>query len=93
MHAYEIVNHGWSNSQYFQGCGTAYTEFDHVATGCGTDAKQAYKDAVENIYFSEGSIADRLRLPKRPRGIRAHDRVPAQSDEDCFWYVSIRYLA
>jgi hypothetical protein len=93
---YEIINHGWKNSQYFQGCGCSHTRFDHVATGAGNNAKEAYEDALEQIYSAHGSRqADRLHLPKRPAGIRQTDKVPAaismQEGNECYWYVSIRY--
>lgn len=91
MSSYQIINHGWDNAQYFQGCGTAYTEFDHVQTGCGDNAAEAYADAVESIYQCHTTAeAEALQLPKKPHGIRKADKVPAKS-EDCYWYVSIRY--
>lgn len=43
----ELVNHGITGSQYFQGCGTSFTEFDHVATGCGDDFAEALNDAID----------------------------------------------
>lgn len=85
---YEIIDHGYMYSDYFQGCGTAFTDFDFVATGCGSNAKEAYEDAVEMIYQTHDS--KRVKLPKRPYGIRVKDRVPAACEE-CYWYVSIRY--
>jgi len=92
MAKYEIIDHGWDNSQYFQGCGTAYTDFDNVVTGVGDNAKKAYCDAVEQMWMIE-SNADmvRLHLPTRPYGIRAKNKVPACANDECYWYVSIRY--
>ena len=87
---YEIVNHGWEHSQYFQGCGTSFSDFDNVVTGCGVNAVEAYADAVEQVYMNYDD-ADKLKLPKRPKGIRVRDKVPANYDEDFYWYVSIRY--
>ncbi len=89
---FEIINHGWDNSQYFHGCGTAFTEYDNCVTGAGYDAVEAYNDAVEQVYQSEDK-AESLHLPKRPRGydISKKNHVPAKANEDCYWYVSIRY--
>lgn len=88
---YEIVNHGYNHSQYFQGCGTYGTDFDHVVTGCGYNAKEAYEDAAEQIAMA----GHKINLPTRPRGINAKDKVPAQLAEDeyneVYFYVSIRY--
>ena len=92
MEKFEIVNHGADHCQYFPGCGTAWTDFDEVATGAGFDAAEAYQEAVESIYTLHGDLADKLHLPTRPRGlgITKRNRVPARS-EDWYWYVSIRF--
>ena len=39
IRSYEIINHGYEHSQYFQGGGVSYTPFDDVATGVGYYAK------------------------------------------------------
>ena len=87
----QVINHGWDHSDYFQGCGVSFTRFTHVVTGCGSDAKGAFEDAVDQAYQLEDlSPADRDKLPVRPRGIRKSDKVPAHCDENVYWYVSIR---
>lgn len=89
---YEIINHGAENCQYFQGCGTSFTQFEHCVTGCGDNAKEAYEDAVESIYMNHDN-ADSLHLPTRPRGIRKSDCTTAEQSRngEVYWYVSIRY--
>jgi hypothetical protein len=47
--AFEIVNHGIQHSQYFQGCGTTFTDYTDVATGIGDDYNEALNDALENL--------------------------------------------
>ena len=88
---YEIINHGYDHSQYFQGCGTYGTPFEYVATGCGMTAKEAYEDAVDQIAMT----GHKINLPTRPRGINAKDKVPAkiarEETNEIWWYVSIRY--
>ena len=88
---YEIINHGYDHSQYFQGCGVAFTSFEHVVTGCGLNAKEAYEDAVEQIAMAGHEI----NLPTRPHGINAKDKVPAKLTKEevneAWFYVSIRY--
>jgi len=86
---FEILVHGADHEQYFPGCGTAHSNFQNVSTGVGVNAKEAYEDAVEGIYSHLGSDADKLHLPKRPRGIRSDDEAP--SSEGWWYYVSIRY--
>ena len=93
LKSYEILDHGYCNSQYFQGCGVSHTRFTHCFTGCGMNAKEAYEDAVEQAYCGSDIREALDKLPRRPRGIRARDKVPADcrgEDSDVYWYVSIR---
>lgn len=46
---WEIIDHGIEHSQYFQGCGTTFTEFSDVATGIGDNPKEAMEDALEML--------------------------------------------
>ena len=46
---YEIINHGVQHSDYFQGCGTAFTEYEDVATGIGCSEREALEDALESL--------------------------------------------
>ena len=85
--SYEILDHGMDHSQYFQGCGTAYTDFTNVWTGAGNNAKEAYNDALDQAYMDIGGIADKF--PKRPAGTHSRPCVPVNS-EDVYFYVSIR---
>ena len=92
--AYEIINHGPDHSQYFQGCGTYFTDYDLAVTGAGINAKEAYEDAADYLYMMDidRDSLDRL-LPTRPRGIRQSDslKVSDMKDEysEIYWYVSI----
>ena len=89
--AYEIINHGPEHSQYFQGCGTAFTDFDFCETGIGDNAKEAYNDAIEGLYTMDidGKSLDKL-LPKNPHGIRKTDKLTKGMDDEYYWHVSIR---
>lgn len=100
MKRYEIINHGYTSSDYFQGCGTYGTKFLHCVTGAGFSAVEAYRDACEQVWQSGLSDAETksLKLPSRPRneGITARNRVPASYNKsdfaDTYWYVSIRFF-
>lgn len=89
--SFEIINHGYEHEQYFQGCGTSFTDYDDVATGIGNNAREAYDDAVEQLAMGDYDVD---KLPTKPRGIRARDKVPAKigghETDDFYWYVSIR---
>lgn len=90
---FETVDHGVEHEQYFQGCGVSYTLFEHVATGCGNNAAEAFEDVLEQIACSgfdvrtiEGSEYSLLFHSEKAHAAR----VPEDS-EDCFYYVSIRW--
>jgi hypothetical protein len=85
--SYEILDHGMDHSQYFQGCGRAFTNSTHVWTGAGESKKDAYNDALEQAYMDIGDLADKFQ--KRPAGFTMRPRVPYDSD-DLYFYVSIR---
>jgi hypothetical protein len=85
--AYEIDNMGQDHAQYFQGAGIAFTDWHDVSVGVGSDAKEAYEDAVEAL-ASAGWDVDRL--PTRPRGIRRDDRIPPDAGEEWYCYVAVR---
>ena len=84
---YEIINHGIDLSQYFQGCGVSFMDYTHVWTGVGDSSKEAYNDALDQM-FSEDQEAAAM-MPTRPAGFRLRPRVPHDS-EDVYFYVSIR---
>ena len=46
---YEIINHGIEHSDYFQGCGTAFTGFTDVVTGIGNSEQEALGDAMDQL--------------------------------------------
>ena len=85
--SYEILDHGRDHSQYFQGCGVAFTNFTHVWTGAGDSSKEAYNDALDQAYMDIGDLADKFQ--KRPVGFTLRPTVPHDS-EDVYFYVSIR---
>jgi hypothetical protein len=85
--SYEILDHGMDHNQYFQGCGTAFTNFTHVWTGAGNSSKEAYNDALDQAYMDIGDLADKFQ--KRPAGFTLRPTVP-QDSEDVYFYVSIR---
>ncbi len=93
MAQYAIIHHGVEYPDSFQGCGVSGTDYTDVVTGIGENAKEAYRDAVEQIYnVLSHEQAEALRLPTRPHGVRQRDRVPVALDE-AYYYLSIRYRA
>lgn len=85
---FRIINHGWEYSDYFQGCGTSFTDFDHCVTGCGNNAKEAYLDAIDSMAQSGGDAYEHM--PSRPVSILKADKVPAYAAQNgALWRVSI----
>lgn len=44
---FAIREHGLKNEQYFEGCGTSFTEFQESHTGIGHSMYDALEDALE----------------------------------------------
>lgn len=86
---YQIDSLGVEWPDYFQGYGSE--GFERAVTGIGMDAAEAYDDALE-MMAQEGTETDTM--PKRPRGIRKSDKVPAgkrDAESAPYYYVGIRY--
>ena len=84
---YEIINHGRMYSHYFQGCGTCFTRYTHVWTGVGSSSKEAYNDALDQMFTDDIWAANKM--PKRPAAFTLRPKSPRDSD-DIYFYVSIR---
>ncbi len=56
INRYEIVDHGVDGSQYFQGCGVSFTDFDYVVTGSGNSYKEALDDAMNQLADSDYDV-------------------------------------
>jgi hypothetical protein len=91
---YELIDHGIEHAQYFQGCGTAFTSFDNVVTGCGSNAAEAIDDALEALAQCDVDAEElnarmlkdenRKSWPKRPA-------VTSKHSDEHYYYVSIRW--
>lgn len=80
---HEIIDHGVENSQYFQGCGVAYTRFEEVWTGIGSSPREALDDALDSVAQADWDTAAIV------NDLSEKISVPEES-EDCYHYVSIR---
>jgi hypothetical protein len=97
---YQIIDHGIDHEQYFQGCGIAFTPYDHVVTGIGETAQEAYDDALEQMAMMghEHWIAlpaPEERFPDTDASVEsylAYHQIEDHPDVcELHWYVSIRY--
>lgn len=102
---FEVLDHGIEHAQYFQGCGTAYTNYDSCVTGCGQSAAEAFDDALECIAQDDVDVStieqsedgklytsDKAHKASVTAHLKKHGQELAE-DEDCelYYYVSIRY--
>ena len=93
---FELIDHGIEHSQYFQGCGVAFTGFENVATGIGGNPAEAIDDCLEQIaqagFDTEGMEARIIAqegweaLPTTPDVQAIYGNI-----EDLYYHVSIRW--
>ena len=90
---FQLVDHGIEHSQYFQGCGCSFTEYDHCVTGIGVDPTEAIEECLENIACDDIDTDD---LYKRILEENMWDKLPTspcveEEDDEMYYHVSIRY--
>jgi hypothetical protein len=96
---YEILSHGCMYPDYFQGCGVYGTNFEYVQTGAGCSEKEAFDDALEQIYMEHSKIT--ISADLKDEGEKASDdssecmREDEEDSSECgnesYFYVSVRY--
>lgn len=94
--AFELIDHGIEHSQYFQGCGVAFTGFANVVTGIGDNPAAAIDDCLEQMAqagFETESMEARIMeqegweaLPTTPDAQTVYGNI-----EDIYYHVSIRW--
>ena len=95
---FELIDHGIEHSQYFQGCGVAFTRFANVATGIGDDPAEAIDDCLEQVatdgWDTEGMEA-RIMAQEGWEALPTTPSVAAEfgCDEtgEVYYHVSIRW--
>lgn len=101
--AFQVLDHGEDGSQYFPGCGVAFTDFEHVATGVGDTASEALADALEQMARGEpearptdaqvAEMREHLADPDKSAHASLDHSECGEDHEGDDWhhYVSIRY--
>lgn len=95
----QIVDHGIEHEQYFQGCGTSFTSYEHVVTGYGNNAREAIEDCLEQMAISGFNVdnidADRIiadeKISDDSVSSLADDAEENESYDDHHYYISIRF--
>jgi len=96
---FELIDHGIEYSQYFQGCGIAFTLFDNVVTGSGDNPAEAIEDCLEQIAMSgwetegmESRVLEQERLEELPTTPSVSEADSNCEDYDLpYYHVSIRW--
>ena len=96
--AFEIVDHGIDHSQYFPGCGVAFTNFDYVVTGIGDNPAEAIDDCLEQIAMEGFDVEGMEARIIEQEGWDALPDYPSVSGEfgcdetgEAHYFVSIRW--
>jgi len=96
---WEVIQHGIEYADYFQGCGTTCTRFNHVVTGIGMTELEALEDAIECLASNQSwqdNVLDSLRqevLLMHP-DISIDDEIVNCDNEGIdtpWWHISIRF--
>lgn len=88
---YEVISHGCMHPDYFQGCGTSYTDFEHVQTGAGCSEKEAFEDALGLIASNGVEIS--ADLESEGESADTDTSECEGEDNENYYYVSVRYNA
>lgn len=91
---FQIIDHGVEHAQYFQGCGLSFTDYNDVATGCGSTPKEALDDAIDSLAQNGW---DCEAVDQSDEYVNASETTPpeiAQSydeeNSELYYYVSVR---
>jgi hypothetical protein len=93
---FEVIDHGIELSRCFQGCGIAFTSFENVATGIGSNPAEAVDDCLGQVAqagFDTEGMETRIMeqegwgaLPTTPDVQAIYGNI-----EDIYYHVSIRW--
>ena len=95
---FQLIDHGIDHSQYFQGCGVAFTGFANVVTGIGDNPAEAIDDCLEQIALNGFDIEGMETRVMTQKGLKALPMNPSVSGEfgceetgESHYFISIRW--
>lgn len=95
---FELVDHGLVHSQYFRGCGVAFTNFTNVVTGVGDNAKAAVEHLLEQVAQDdwemdglEERLLEEAGLEEWPESPSASEGVELSEDSELYYHLSLRW--
>lgn len=87
---FQLLSHGFDHSQYFQGCGTSFTDYAHVVTGCGGSEKEAFEDALEQLCMQVSGVTT-WEIESKAGKLSEETLKDIPEDNEVYFYYSIRY--
>lgn len=91
---FEIIDHGLCHSQYFQGCGIAFTKFDLSVTGIGNSQLEAMDDCLNQLAEMDYELASNCTLVDMCADGDKRDLVSPMlvynEEPEFYYHVSIR---
>lgn len=96
----QVVDHGIEHEQYFHGCGTSFTGYEHVVTGIGNDAREAIEDCLEQMAMAcfnvdnldeDQIIADENISDDSVSSLQSESSEDHEDYDDHHYYISIRF--
>jgi hypothetical protein len=88
--AWQVEDTGLENSQYHQGYGTAFTQWDAVMMGCGDNFEDAFEDAIQQACCSGYSLEISEEEFAKEVASASEDIVTDDDfDNDCHYYVGL----
>ena len=95
---FELIDHGIESSQYFQGCGVAWTSFERIVTGIGDNPAAAIFDCLNQIWQRdfdtegmEARIMAQEGLKKLPTSPNTDKYIEENEESEMWYYVSLRW--
>ena len=95
---FQLIDHGIDHSQYFQGCGIAFTGFANVVTGIGDNPAEAIDDCLEQIAMNSFDTEGMETRIMTQEGLKTLPISPSVSGEfgcdetgEAHYFISIRW--
>ena len=93
---FEVIDHGIEHSQYFRGCGVAFTRFANVVTGIGDNPAEAIDDCLEQMAMNGFDVKGMEARILEQEGWEALPTTPdvhsiCGSVDETYYHVSLQW--
>ena len=86
---HQVIVHGVEHAQHFQGCGISGTKYTDAATGIGTDAMEAFEDALEQLAMNDWGVDDDTLDTWNDKPDAEEAQLPDGAHDELWVYVSV----